>query len=128
MRVENGLSVVEDDEHLLRGKEGPQGCHVFRVFDPSTNGFGEAGKEMNARRGELIAADESTVTAKPFFDAMMVEDGECNRCFPDPPCTDEGDGFEVFGKTDDLFDQLLTPETDSRWWGRHLSRKDAVEM
>ena len=104
MRVKNRLGVVKDYYHLLRGKEGPQGCHIFGVFDPRADGLGEAGEEMSPRRGELIASDEPTVTAKPCVDARMVEDAECNQCFPDPPRTDESDRFEVFGETDNLLD------------------------
>ena len=29
---------------------------------------------MSTRRGELIAADEPTVVAKPLFDAAVVQD------------------------------------------------------
>ena len=39
-RVEDGLSVVKDDKHLPRGKEGPKGCQVFGVLSPRTNDLG----------------------------------------------------------------------------------------
>jgi hypothetical protein len=118
LRVKNGLGVVEDYEHLLGGKEGAQGCHILRVFDPRTDDLGETGEEMSARSRELVAADESTVIAKPFLDAIVVEDSEGDGCFPDPPCTDESDGFEVFGNSDDLLDQLPASETGP--WRRGL--------
>jgi hypothetical protein len=111
LRVENGLGVVEDYEHLLGGKKGPQGCQILRVFDSRTDDLGETGEEMSARSRELIATDESTVLAKPFLDAIVVEDGEGDGCFPDPPCTDESDGFQVFSESDDLLDQLFASET-----------------
>jgi hypothetical protein len=62
---------------------------------------------MRARSWELIAADESTVIAKPGLDAIVVEDGESDGGFPNPSCTDEGDGFEVFGETNELLDQFI---------------------
>ena len=46
---------------------------------------------MGMRRRELIATDESSVLAKSLFDAIVVEDGEGDGCFPDPPCADESD-------------------------------------
>ena len=48
----------------------------------------------------------------------MVEDGQSNRCFPNATCTDESDRMEVFGKIDDSFDQLFTPEAGPRRRGR----------
>ena len=59
---------------------------------------------MGARRGELVTADESTVIAKPFLDAIVVEDGQRDGCLADPPGTDESDGFQVFGEVNDLLD------------------------
>jgi hypothetical protein len=84
---------------------------VFRVFDPSTKNLGQSGKEVSARSRKLIAADKPSVIAKSIFDPIVVEDGEGDRCFPNPPCTDESDGFEVFDESNNLLDQLLTPET-----------------
>jgi hypothetical protein len=40
---------------------------------------------------KLVAADEPPVLVKPFLDAIVVEDGQGNGCFPDPTCTDESD-------------------------------------
>jgi hypothetical protein len=57
---------------------------------------------MRTRSRKLIAANKSPVIAKPFFDPTVVEDGESDRRFPDPPCTDENDGFEVLGEPDNL--------------------------
>ena len=95
--VNNGLGVVEDDEHLLGGKKRPQECQVLGVLNPCTNDLGESGEEMRARCRELIATDEPTVIAKPLFDPVVMEDGESNGCFPDPPRANESDRFEVFG-------------------------------
>jgi hypothetical protein len=84
------------------------------IFDPRSKDFGESGEEMGARSRKLITADKSTVFAKSSFDPIVVEDGEGDSCFPDPPCTDESDGFEVFSESGDLLDQLVTSETVSR--------------
>ena len=70
------------------------------------------------RGGELIATDETTIIAKPFLDAIMVEDLQSDRRFPDPPRTDESDWSEGFCKTNDLVDKLVAPETGPRWRGR----------
>lgn len=90
--VENGLSVVEDDEYLLGGKEGSEGRQVLGVFDPRTDDLGQSGKETSTRSQDLFATNESTVLAKSLFDPIVVENGEGNRCFPDPSCADESDG------------------------------------
>ena len=50
---------------------------------------------MCAWGGELVATNESTVVPEPFPDAVVVEDGESKRGFPNPPCTDESDLSEV---------------------------------
>jgi len=73
---------------------------------------------VSARRGELIATDESTIIAEPLFDAIMVENRQGNGCFPNPPGADESDWSEVFSQTDDLLDQLVPSETRPRPWGR----------
>jgi hypothetical protein len=59
---------------------------------------------MRERSRETITTYESPVLAKPLFDPAMVEGSKGNRRFPDPPCTDESDGFEIFGESDDLLD------------------------
>jgi hypothetical protein len=41
---------------------------------------------------------------EPFLDAIVVEDGQGNGCFPDATCTDESDWGEAFSETDDLLD------------------------
>jgi len=41
------------------------------------------------RSGELVATDESTVITKPFFDTIVVEDSQGDRCFSDSTWTDE---------------------------------------
>ena len=74
---------------------------------------------MIARRGELIATDESTVVSELFPDLIVVENSKSDGRFPNSPWTDESDWSEVFCETDDLFDQLVAPETGPwRRWRR----------
>ena len=74
---------------------------------------------MSTRSGELVAADEPTVIAKPFLDAAVVEDRESDGSFPDPSGTDESDGFEVFREINNLLDQPVASETNPwGWWGQ----------
>ena len=110
LRVKDRLGIVEDYDHLLGRQQGSQGCYILRVFNPRANDLGEAGEEMKDRGREFIAADESTVTAKSLLDPIVVEDSEGNRRFPDPPCTDQGDGLQFFGDPDDLVNEFLTSE------------------
>ena len=82
---------------------------------------------MSVRSWKLITADESTVPAKSFFDSIVVEDGEGDGGFPNPPCADEGDGFEVFSKSDDLVDQFITSKTIPWRRGRQFAKRDTME-
>jgi hypothetical protein len=81
---------------------------------------------MSTRSWEFVTADEPTVIAEACLDAIVVEDGECDGCFPDSPCTDESNGFEILGVIDDLLDQPVASETGPGRWGRQLSRWDAM--
>ena len=128
LRVENGLRVVQDYEHLVGRKEGSQGCQIVGVFDPRADDLGEPGEEMSTRGWELIATDESTVVAKSFFDPIVVENCEGNGCFPDPPCADEGDRFQIFGKTDNLLNQLIPSKTDPWGRGRGFTRRNTAKI
>ena len=76
---------------------------------------------MSARGRELVTADKPTVISKLFLDAIVVEDGESDGCFPNSPCADESDWSEIFCEADDLLDQILPSETSPRRWGRRLS-------
>jgi len=78
------------------------------------------------RSGELVATDESTVTAEPFLDSVVVEDSQSDGRFPDPACTDESNRRVVFSVADDPLDQLVASETRLRRWGRQFSRRGAV--
>ena len=52
----------------------------------------------------------------------MVEDGQSNSRFPNPPWTNESNWGEVFCKANNLLNQLITPKTDSWWWGWGFTR------
>ena len=73
---------------------------------------------METRSGKLIATDESTVFSKSFLDTRVMEDGESDRGFSNPPSTDESNRLEVFGETNDLLDYVVAAETDPRRRGR----------
>ena len=51
----------------------------------------------------------------------MVEDGQCNGCFPNATNTNESNGIKGFGKGNDTFNELLASETSPRWWRRRFS-------
>jgi hypothetical protein len=55
-------------------------------------------------RWKLIAADESTVLAKPFLDPIVMEDLQRDGRLANPSGTYERDWFEIFGETDDFVD------------------------
>jgi hypothetical protein len=59
---------------------------------------------MRTRSWELVATNEPSVLAKSLLDAVVVEDRQRDRRLPDPPCTDESEGCEAFGETNDLLD------------------------
>ena len=82
---------------------------------------------MGKRSWELVATDESTILAKSFPDPTVVEDGESNSCFTNPPCPNKSDGFEVFGESNDILDQLVASETVARRWWRRLAERRAMK-
>ena len=81
---------------------------------------------METGGGKLIAADESTVIAESFLDAFVVKDSESNRSFPDPSCTDESEGFDIFCDSKDLLDQLVPTKTSAWWRGRKFPRRSTA--
>ena len=83
---------------------------------------------MRARSWELITADESTILAKSGSDPIVVEDGESDRCFPNPSCANKSDGFEILGKPYNLLDQPLASKTVPRCWGRQFARRNTMKM
>ena len=87
-----------------------------------TDNLGESAEEIGPGRLELVATDEPTVITEPFLDAIVVEDGQSDRCLPNPTCTDESDGCQVVHETDDLFDQFVAPKEGPRWGWWQFSR------
>ena len=61
----------------------PKGGQAIRVFDVSTSNFRKSVQEVGSQSRELVATDESPVIAKPFLDAIVVEDGQGHGRFPD---------------------------------------------
>ena len=120
--VEEGLSIIEDKDHLRRGQEGSQRGQILRVLEACADRLGESAEKMSARGGELVATDEPTVGSEPFLDTIVVEDGESDGRFPDSPRADESDWCEIFCEADDLLDQTLASITGPRRWGRQLSK------
>ena len=59
---------------------------------------------MSKRGRELVATDKPAVVSEPFLNAPVVEDGEGDRRFSDPPWTNESDWREALCETDDLLD------------------------
>ena len=98
-----------------------QGSQILGVFDACADDLGESAEEMSTRGGELVAADEPAVISEPLLDSIVVEDGQGDGCFPDPPWTDESDWGEVLCETDNLLDQIVASETGPRLRGRWLS-------
>ena len=60
--VEDGFSIVEDHEHLLRGQVLSQGGQVLGVLDACADDLGEAAKKMCVGCGELIATNEQRLS------------------------------------------------------------------
>ena len=83
---------------------------------------------MSERGGELVATDEPTIVSKPLLDAIVVEDSQGDRCFPDPPWSDESDRSEISCKANNLLDQLVTSKTSPQWQGRQFSRRDTIQI
>jgi hypothetical protein len=82
---------------------------------------------MSGRSWKLIAANKSTVITKSLFDAIIVEDGEGDRSFPDPPCTNESDRFQISSEFNDLLNQLFTSEKGPWCRGRRFSEKGTMK-
>ena len=76
---------------------------------------------MVARGGELVTTNEQAAVSKPLLDAVVMEDGEGDRCLPDPSWANESEWGEVLGEVDDLLNQIVTSETGPRTRGRGLS-------
>jgi hypothetical protein len=93
---------------------------IFRVFDGCAGHLREPAEEVGERGRELVAADEPAVVAKLMFDAVVVEDSQSNRRLADSASAKQGNGGQILRKGNDLLDQIVTSEENSRWWGRQL--------
>ena len=82
---------------------------------------------MSTGSRKLIATHEPTVIAILVFDARVVEDGESDRCLPDPPCTDESDGLEIFGNSNNPLNEIVTSKTGPWRRGRKFPKGDTAE-
>jgi len=99
-----------------------KGGQVLGVFGACARDCGESAKEITDRGRELVAADESTLVAKPLLDTVVVEDNQGDGSLPDSTGTNESERGEGFCKVDDFIDQLVTPETRPWWPGRKFTR------
>ena len=74
---------------------------------------------MGERGRELVTTDEPTVVAKPFLDAIVVENGQGDGSFPNPTYPDERDWCAAVGETNDLLNQFIASESGPWWrgWG-----------
>ena len=79
-------------------------------------------EEVSTRGGELIAADEPAVIAKPLLDPVVVENGQGDGCLPDSSGTNESDWNEVLDEIDYLLDQFIASKEGPRWRRREFSR------
>jgi hypothetical protein len=77
--------------------------------------------------GKPITADEPPVFTKSFFNPIVVQDCEGDRCLPVAPWADESDKFEVFSEFDDLLNQIVASETVPRWRGRQFTDRHAMK-
>ena len=100
----------------------PQGGQVLRVFDARANGLGESTEEMSVGCGKLVARNEPTVTTKPLFDALIVEDGKDDGCLAYSVGADQSDGGEALGRMNDSLNQLVAPKEESRWRRRKFPK------
>ena len=68
--------------------------------------------------------DEPAVFSKLLLDLVIVEEGQGNGCLANSTSTNESNGCEVFGKADNLLDEIITSKA-GWWWGRQFSQWDA---
>lgn len=60
-------------------------------------------EKVRERGRKLIATHEPTVVAKPFFDAIVVEDSKGDGCLPNPASPNQRNWSEPLCETNDLF-------------------------
>jgi hypothetical protein len=64
---------VSLESHHSQVTANPNGGFTLFV-GTTTDGIGQPAGEVSEWDGELVAADEATVVAKPSFDAIVMED------------------------------------------------------
>lgn len=72
--------------------------------------------------------DEPTIVAELVLNVIVVEDGESNCRFPDPPRANKSNWFEVRSETNKVLDQLVVSETGRGCRGRQLPHKSIVRL
>ena len=97
------------------------------MLDSCADDLGELAEQIGARSWELVTADESTVIAEPVPDAIVVEDGEGDGCFSNPPCTDESEGLKILSEINDFLDQFVASEAGPGRRGRYFSQENTVQ-
>ena len=108
-----GACHITDSRHLPSGSRSLRGREKPKDSAPVALGLAKKGKKVGTGHSESIAD-----FAKPFLDAIVVEDCQRDRRLSDPASTGESDGVEVFCKTNDALDELFAPKTGSWRWGR----------
>ena len=92
------------------------------MFGACSDDIGEPVEEVGPGRRELIATDKPAVFPKLLFDPIVVEGSQGDGCLPDPACTDESDGSEIFYEANDLLDESVASKQGPWWWGWGLPR------
>lgn len=82
-------------------------------FHPRADSFGKT-TEARTRWLESIAVGEPAVIYKTVLDSLVTKDHQRNGCLA-PSNTYEGDRFEVFSETNNLFDQFATSKIGPLW-------------
>ena len=91
------MSISLEDKKCCRGVR-------FLGFSTPAPVTAESLEEMTERDGEVVTTDEPTVVAKPFLDAVIVQDRQGDGGLSDSTGTDEGERGEIFCEADDLID------------------------
>ena len=55
------------------------------------------------------------MVTEPFYDTVMVEDGQRDRGLPDSTWADESNRSEMFSEANDLLDDFFTPKEGLGW-------------
>ena len=70
---------------------------------------------MSEGGGELVATDESAIVTESLLYAIVVEGGKSDTGLADSAGTNESKWGEVFCKTGDPLDQLVSSKEGPRW-------------